>query len=235
MPVNAHDAPADRASTAHAIPAFDRARDAGVAGAYRAPLPQSRAAHNIGDRGSSIEAAALYRELVEQLEVAYEFEQAARDYWTTFVMPLLGCGDHTSQQPLPEHEDCPQAQSPTERFMADWVQGALPIPLQVCTAQQLYRAFLHCWIELGGGRCHPSQRSFTRSATQWVREAAEQRVQYKIVSLDSRVQPRHACRCWWPAEARPPDGMTEGTWGFTQVSTFEDALLAYTPSPGVRA
>jgi HNH endonuclease len=50
---------------------------------------------------------------------------------------------------------------PHERFVREWVTGFLPLPLRVCSTEQLYRAFTR-WAQASGERFPPPQVVFSK-------------------------------------------------------------------------
>ena len=65
---------------------------------------------------------------------------------------------------------------PAERFVNEWLAGLLPLPLQVCSAEQLYRVFRR-WCELNGERFMPPQAQFTKQVERHVFERVERDVE----------------------------------------------------------
>lgn len=124
-----------------------------------------------------------------------------------------------------------------ERFMAEWVGGFLHLPMQVCSAEQLYRAFRR-WCDLSGERYPPPQHKFTLGARRWVserieRDASGERADpcltYKVVTLpsDPASSGRRSVRCWLPRGTGPLNGVSEGAWAGECVDAFEVALGRY--------
>lgn len=124
---------------------------------------------------------------------------------------------------------------PSQRFMAEWVTGLLPLPMQVCSGEQLYRAFRR-WADKAGERFPPAQAAFTRDAERYVieqvefdknRRRLEPRLTYKVVQLREPGGTRRAMRCWLPRGTRPPEGVTEGEWASSGVQAFENAMSRF--------
>ncbi|MCS4509155.1 primase-helicase family protein [Xylophilus ampelinus] len=126
---------------------------------------------------------------------------------------------------------------PSERFMSEWVGGFLPLPMRVCSAEQLYRAFRR-WCDQAGERFPPPRAQFTRMAERWVFERIERdadgkrkepKLTYKVVQLkdESVKSGRTATRCWLPRGTGPRDGVTEGAWAAEAVADFEQPLRTF--------
>lgn len=120
---------------------------------------------------------------------------------------------------------------PAERFVNEWLDGYLPLPLQVCSAEQLYRVFRR-WCELNGEKYPPPQSMFTESVKRHVFERVERddageklapRLTYKVVSLKHDTGPRKSMRCWLPRGTGPLNGVSEGEWAADCVNSFESA------------
>jgi hypothetical protein len=136
-----------------------------------------------------------------------------------------------------------------ERFMEDWVGGFLNLPMRVCSAGQLYRAFQR-WCVINGERFVPNQAAFTTAAKRWAlertdrdedtRRKLEPCLTYKVVNLKhDQGGLRKAERCWIPRGAGPLNGVSEGEWAAASVDAFETDLNAFVrphaetpPSPG---
>lgn len=123
---------------------------------------------------------------------------------------------------------------PAERFMYEWLQGFLPLPMRVCSAEQLYRAFRR-WCDQSGERYPPPRATFTKNAERYVIERLERdaagvrlppRLTYKVVQLKDTVKTngRKAVRCWLPRGTGPREGATEGEWAAESVEVFEKSL-----------
>ena len=55
------------------------------------------------------------------------------------------------------------------RFVHEWLEGYIELPVRVCSAEQLYRAFRR-WCDVTGARFPPEQAGFTNEVKRWVRE-----------------------------------------------------------------
>lgn len=124
---------------------------------------------------------------------------------------------------------------PAERFSNEWLDGYLPLPLQVCSAEQLYRVFRR-WCELNGERYPPPQSMFTENVKRFVFERIEldqdgqrmpPRLAYKVVALKHDTGPRKSMRCWLPRGTGPADGVSEGVWAASCVDSFEQRAAGY--------
>jgi putative DNA primase/helicase len=119
---------------------------------------------------------------------------------------------------------------PAQRFAHEWMAGYLPLPLRVCSAEQLYRAFSR-WATVYGERFPPSQGKFTAEVQRWLREHQGlpedgPSLVYKVVQLHD-ISGRRAVRCWLPRGTAPPEGVSEGAWAADSVGSFENVLRGY--------
>ena len=121
---------------------------------------------------------------------------------------------------------------PAERFIREWLQGYLPLPLQVCSAGQLYRAFRR-WCVLTGERFPPIQEQFSKSINKSVALIGAKLpdkappLRYKVVKLDDGQNGKRADRMWIPSGCGNPEGMTEGAWAADSVASFESKLADF--------
>ncbi|KQT10979.1 hypothetical protein ASG30_09275 [Ramlibacter sp. Leaf400] len=124
--------------------------------------------------------------------------------------------------------------SPDERFMAEWLDGYLHLPLRVCSAEQLYRAFQR-WCQSAGERYVPPRASFTTTAKRWAMERLERDqngtrlppcLSYKIVNFPNQptASSYRSARIWIPRGSGPLNGVTEGEWALGAVEAFEADL-----------
>lgn len=127
--------------------------------------------------------------------------------------------------------------APEERFMSDWMEGYLHLPLQVCSAEQLYRAFKR-WCETSGEKYPPPQAAFTTAAKRWAIERIERDeygkrlepcLAYKVVTLPNQAASsgRKSARCWLPRGTGPLNGVSEGEWVAGAIDAFEVALSRF--------
>jgi putative DNA primase/helicase len=127
--------------------------------------------------------------------------------------------------------------SPEERFMGDWIDGFLPLPVQVCSNEQLYQAFQR-WCERSGERYVPAQQAFTTSAKRWALERIDRDehgkrkdpcLAYKVVttSPDPVTQKRRSMRVWVPRGCGPDNGIKEGDWAAAAADAYALPLGRY--------
>lgn len=129
---------------------------------------------------------------------------------------------------------------PPERFAYEWLDGYLELPVRVCSAEQLYRAFRR-WCDIAGERWPPAQAIFTRSVDRWVKERVQRdsvtgrfdqpRLTYKQVALKDEAANRKTVRCWLPTGVGPMAGISEGEWAHESVQAFEDDLRKFCRRP----
>lgn len=118
---------------------------------------------------------------------------------------------------------------PAERFIREWLGGYLPLPLQPCSAGQLYKAFRR-WCALTGERFPPIQEQFSKSVKKTVDLIANKLpvkrviLDYKVVKLDDHVNGQRSARVWIPDGCAPPEGKTEGAWAAEAVKMFDETL-----------
>lgn len=124
-----------------------------------------------------------------------------------------------------------------QRFMQDWVEGFLNLPMRPCSAGQLYRAFQR-WCITTGERFVPNQAAFTTAAKRWAMERIEKDelgrrrepcLTYKVVNLKGTSGDgiRKAERCWLPRGTGPLNGVTEGEWAAASIDAFEADLNVF--------
>jgi putative DNA primase/helicase len=119
---------------------------------------------------------------------------------------------------------------PHERFVREWVAGYLPLPLRVCSSEQLYRAFKR-WAMTTGERFPPSQVTFSKG----VEKAARGRLRCHPVKLDQGVHGKQVIRMWIPGDAGPGDGQTMGEWARDCCTAFEVDLSRFHQHDGAPA
>jgi len=130
---------------------------------------------------------------------------------------------------------------PAERFIREWVSGLLPLPLMVCGAGQLYRAFKR-WCSMTGERFPPPQEAFTKSVKKTIDQLAHtvsraqghvvELLHYKVAKLDDVVNGKRSERIWLPDGCTPPEGQTEGKWAAACVADFEEYLGKFMAETG---
>ena len=127
---------------------------------------------------------------------------------------------------------------PPERFIHEWLEGYLDLPLRVCSAEQLYRAFRR-WCDRQGERWPPNQAVFTTSIQRFVGERVKRiagatgvyeqpRLSYKQIALKNEVTThRKTVRCWVPLGTGAPNGVSEGVWAHDSVASFENDVAKF--------
>lgn len=149
--------------------------------------------------------------------------------------PLRDFHEHTKPLMTEAKQDLIELSlAPEERFMGEWINGYLHLPTQVCSAEQLYRAFRR-WCDNAGERYPPPQAGFTTAAKRWAIERVERDedgnkrdpcLGYKVINLPAATASsgRRSVRCWLPRATGPLNGVTEGAWAAESVDAFEAAL-----------
>lgn len=125
---------------------------------------------------------------------------------------------------------------PEERFVHEWVEGYLDLPMQVCSAEQLYRAFRR-WVDVNGEKWGvPNQSSFTKNVERWATQRGDRDEEgkrrepclvYKVVNVKDATAARKAQRCWLPRGTGPRDGVSLGEWAGEAIEKFEKALYRF--------
>lgn len=111
---------------------------------------------------------------------------------------------------------------PPERFCREWLAGFLPLPLQVCSTEQLYRAF-RWWSQESGERFPPPQAAFSKA----VEKTARGHLRRQVIKLDLADRGKTAVRMWVPDGCSPPRGTTASDWATESVTEFERALRRF--------
>ena len=172
--------------------------------------------------------------LYERVKVFLQADGARKWLWFLQQYPLGDFDPHT--KPLMTRAKVDLIQSgwrPPERFAFEWMAGYLPLPLRVCSAEQLYRAFTR-WCTVNGERHMPAQGIFTSAVQRWLAERSTVSVDgpelvYKVVQLHE-TDGRRAVRCWLPRGTGPVSGVSEGAWAADSVASFENVLRDYSRS-----
>lgn len=122
------------------------------------------------------------------------------------------------------------------RFAWEWTEGYLDLPVQVCTGEQLYRAFLR-WCIRSGERFPPNRDTFTADVHRWAADVApkdpvtgkraEPALVCKPVHHQEPGSPRKCIRTWIPRKCGPDDGVPIGKWAHDSAKTFEAVLYVY--------
>ena len=110
---------------------------------------------------------------------------------------------------------------PAERFAAEWLDGMLDLPVQVCSAEQLFGVYVR-WCRENGERDWRGQAMFTRTVERFVRERVKldergkrrpPALVYKQIALRNPDHgKRTTVRCWVPQGCDAPHGISEGEW-----------------------
>lgn len=121
---------------------------------------------------------------------------------------------------------------PAERFAREWIAGYLPLPLQVCSAEQLYRAFRR-WAQNTGERFFPIQDQFTKQVKKTfdliahTKPEAGELMRFKVCATVDEHNGRKSKRMWIPAGCAPPDGVSETSWVSDCEGGFEQVLREF--------
>lgn len=121
---------------------------------------------------------------------------------------------------------------PAQRFADEWLNGFLPLPVQVCSSEQLYRCF-KSWANACGERFLPSAEIFGRDLARFANEKVQlgesPRIAVKVFNLESEKSARKSVRCWIPKDGGPPQEFTgtQGQWATESVAMFERHIAAY--------
>jgi putative DNA primase/helicase len=111
---------------------------------------------------------------------------------------------------------------PQERFVREWLAGFMPLPCQVCSTEQLYRAFKR-WASASGERFPPSQVAFSKG----VEKAAQGRLTCKPFKLPAEFNGQTYLRIWLLPDTGPPEGVQAGQWAKDAADAFETSLRSY--------
>lgn len=169
--------------------------------------------------------------LYERVKVFLANDGARKWLWFLQHYPLGDFNRHTKPIMTKAKTDLIQSGwRPAERFAHEWMAGYLPLPLRVCSAEQLYRAFTR-WCSVNGERHMPSQGMFTSGVQRWLSERSGlsddgPELIYKVVQLHE-ADGRRAVRCWLPKGTGPRGGISEGAWAADSVGSFESVLREY--------
>ena len=112
---------------------------------------------------------------------------------------------------------------PQERFVNDWLDGRIDLPVRVCSSEQLYRAFTR-WAQQTGERFPPPQVTFSKG----VEKASKGRLVLEPVKLDEEsANGKSWLRVWVPQGCGPLDGVKRGTWARLSVDAFDADLRRF--------
>lgn len=123
------------------------------------------------------------------------------------------------------------------RFAWEWTEGYLDLPMQVCSGDQLYRAYQR-WCIRTGERFPSIRDTFTADVHRWAEETAPKdpvtgkRAPPKLICkpVQHRATPTAARKCirtWIPEGCQAPEGVSEGIWAHDSERTFAQALHVY--------
>lgn len=191
-----------------------------------------------------------YMVVYTPLEADAALYEAVRDFkakggaakWLHYLMtyPLDGFSAHTKPPMTRAKEALIEAGwKASARFGHEWLSGVLDLPLRVCSAEQLYKAFRK-WCDDRGERWPPSQAEFTGQLNRWMRERVtrdangrygDPALTYKVVQFKKDGQ-RKAVRCWLPSGCGPVGDISEGQWAAESAAEFENALWKFTRRRG---
>ncbi len=121
---------------------------------------------------------------------------------------------------------------PAQRFIYEWINGFLPLPLIGCSVDQLYQAFMY-WCRQNGERFYPSKQGFGASARKAVDQMPDRFVDgvpildCKNVRLPCSRDGQTSIRMWIPAKFGPRDDQKLGEWALDAVDTFEGVLRKF--------
>jgi len=174
-------------------------------------------------------------ELYEEVRAFLEAGGAAKFLHYLLTYPLEDFHEHT--KPLmteAKQELIELSMEPSERFMIEWLNGYLHLPVNVCSAEQLYRAFKR-WAENTGERWFPNQASFTSACRKWAMERIEKDelgnrlepcIDYRVIQVKAESA-RTSVRCFVPRGCEPLNGVTWGDWAARAVDAFDAALSRF--------
>ncbi len=121
---------------------------------------------------------------------------------------------------------------PAQRFIYEWINGFLPLPLVGCSVEQLYQAFMY-WCRQNGERFYPSKQGFGASARKAIDQMPERFVNGLPVldcknvrlpcSRDGQVQ----VKMWIPAKLGPRNDQKIGDWALEAIDGFEGVLRKF--------
>lgn len=186
------------------------------------------------------------------LEASPELYARVRDFlaaggaakWLHYLQhyPLDGFDAHTKPLMTKAKADLIEAGwKPAIRFAFEWLEGYLDLPVQVCSTEQLFKAYVR-WADRAGERWPGSRNDFTKQVDRWVNESKNRQLdgkfkpprlmqkQFNLVDPESN---RKRMRCWLPHGTGPLNGVSEGAWAWDCVRTFQDALNKFLYRRGV--
>lgn len=187
-----------------------------------------------------------YLVIYTPLEAPAELYQRVRDFlssgglakWMYFLTHYdAGDFDAHSKPPMTEAKRALIEASwrPAVRFVHEWLEGFLDLNVQVCSVEQLYRAFRR-WCDQAGERWPPPQAKFTAEVNRWVSESRRRgpdgtfpvpRLSYKPIALCEPGSRRKTVRCFIPEGCAPLPGVREGEWAWEAVRNFDNELWKF--------
>lgn len=193
-----------------------------------------------GDRRHLVVYTPLADEtgLYQRVKLFLEDDGAAKFMHYLLDYPLEDFHEHTKPLMTQAKIDLQElSMRPPERFMVEWMEGFLPLPQQVCSGDQLYRAF-EAWARRSGLRWVDDKSKFTSTAKRWALERVEREadgsrkppcIEHKVVQLkdDLKEAGRSAVKCWLPRGTGPMNGVSWGEFAAGAVAAFEGPLGRY--------
>jgi len=187
-----------------------------------------------------------YLVIYTPLEAPPELYQRVRDFkangglgkWLYYLQhyPVGAFDAHTKPPMTQAKQDLIELNwKAPERFANEWLNHFLDLPVKVCSAEQLYRAFRR-WCDRQGEKYPPPQAIFTTAVRRWARERVRRvdgilpapLLDYRQICLsDASKTWRKTVRCWIPSDAEPEEGAL-GPWAYRCIEDFEDFLGKYT-------
>ena len=196
------------------------------------------------DRRMTVVYTPLEADLAVYQAVRQFLASGGRGKWLHYLQqyPLNGFNAHTKPLLTKAKVDLIElGWKPAERFGYEWLEGYLDLPLRVCSAEQLYRAFRR-WCDMNGEKWPPAQGIFTSQLGRWVKERVQRDASgrfgqpalvYKQFGLTEAERTeektaRHTMRCWMPSGLDGPlPGVSAGMWAADSVRAFEDDLRRF--------
>lgn len=187
-----------------------------------------------GDRRHLVVYTPLADEsgLYDRVRKFLEDDGAAKFMHYLLHYELGDFNEHTKPLMTAAKEDLQElSMRPPERFMSEWLGGFIPLPVNVCSGDQLYRAF-EAWSRRSGLRWTDDKAKFTSLGKRWSLERVERDADGERMppSLDHKViqlkdpesnDGRRAMKCWLPRGTGPLNGVTMGEWAAASVAAFE--------------
>lgn len=161
-------------------------------------------------------------DLYRRVAISLQHGGAAKFYHHLMALDL---GDFTAHTPPPltnaKRELVELGIKPAERFLRDWLEGDIDLPVRVCSTAQLYKAFT-VWSRLHGERSVSSQTHFTSSAAKCVKDRLERRK-----CSPSNKQSGAPVMLWLPSGTGPRDGVNWYDFATESVASFSNSLTRF--------